>query len=264
MDEKLLETENTPASEEDEGVIITIDDNDLGPDAEELQESVFAEINSRESHIEDYTPPKLGFFKTLENFWYRNKVLIITALVAVLVVGYLVVTSIPEEYDVTATVYVSYSDYATSITYEIQDEFEEYTLDWDGNGKSSVFVNDYNICDDGGMSSTAQYEIVCEHIYGEPETMVWIVEKDLFETMLSACGEEYFESFEGAPLWLEIKHVDLINECIEIGECPRLGICLVRLTEEMSEDEDLVKSYENGKLMLANLKASHPEMFESE
>lgn len=254
MDEKLLDAE--------EGVIITIDDEDTGPDAEEAEKKIFEKISARESNYEEYTPPKMGFFKTLSNFWYRNKTLVIIAAIGIFAVAYLVVNSIPEKNDFTSTVYVSFSDYATSITYEIEDEIEEYCLDWDGSGEVSAFVNDYNICDEGGMSSAAEYDIVRQHISGEPKNMLWVVEKDLFDMMLEACGEDYFESFEGAPLWIEIKHIDLVNECIEIGECPRIGFCLVRLSDEMSENEELKTSYERAKLVLANMKAAHPEMFE--
>ncbi len=275
MDEKLLENEITEESaseesavtaaydEENEGVIITIDDNYVGPSSEEAEKQILDEINARESNIEEYTPPKLGFFKWIENFWYRNKTLILVAAFGIFILVYFTIISLPEECDITATVYVSFSDYPSSITHELQNELKSHTSDWDENGEINVFVNDFNIYGEGGAETLIQYDQTLEHLNGKPTSMLWIVEKDLFDVMVSAKGEEFFESYEGAPLWMEITHMEILNECIKIGESPRLGFCLVRMTEELSEKEKLCKSYENAKLLLAEYKKLYPEMFAS-
>ncbi len=258
--EESIEESLPVIEEEDEGVIICIDDNDPGPDAEELEKSVLAEISARESHVEDYIPPKLGFFKWLENFWYRNKVLIIVAVASVFALAYLIITSIPGKFDFTAVLYVSYTDFPSTTQNYIREDLQSCGEDWDENGEVAMRLNQFDISDEGNFASAAYYGIVIDHLNGEPESMLLVVDEDLYAMILNAYGEELFESYEGAPLWIEITWIEELTAMQERGESPRLGICLLKLTEKHMKDEELCKSYEVSKLFLDNLLKAHPEI----
>jgi len=257
-------SDETEKSETDSGIIFIPDYGPSDTNAEQEQEELFERIQARESNIIEYVAPEMNLWQKISNFCYRNKALIIVAIVAVLVIGYIVYTSIPETYDGHVTVYVSSSDYRDSITYEVQGELEKYAEDVDGDGELYVRVSDFNVAGANGFIVMANYTIMMDHLRGEPLSMLWVVDKDLFDMMVAAFGEDLFESYEGAPLWIELTTNETINNCIERGETPRLGICLVRMTDELNKDKKLRESYDNALLILANLKEEHPEMFEAE
>ena len=87
-------------------------------------------------------------------------------------------------------------------------------------------------------------------------------EMELFR-MIRDYGEYLFESFEGAPLWIEITTNETINSCIERSECPRLGFCLRALTDELAQDEEVCEYYDRAVMTLTALREQHPEMFEA-
>ncbi len=255
--------ENIPVPEEAEGVIITIDDDDLGPDGDELEKSVIAEINARKSNIEEYVPPKMGPIKWLENFWYRNKTLILIAAAFIFVAAYVIITAIPGQHDITFSMYVSYTDFPSTIQDEVNRDLEVYCDDWDKNGELSAYSLKFDLTATNDYAAAMFYGKVYYHLNGEPETMIWIVDDFLYEMMIDGYGEEFFDSYNGAPKWIEITWNDYLNTMIDAGSSPRLGICLLHMTDKHKKDKDLVESYETALLFLENLCEAHPEIYDS-
>lgn len=269
MDEKLLNTENEeiPAQEteeEDGGVIICIDDDDPGADSDEVERTVFEEINSRESHIGEYVPPKLGPLKWIENFVYRNKALIIVAVVAILSIIYIAYISVPGKHDLRLPLYVSHSDFTSSVQLYLEEELVNYCDDWDESGKISVLTRKFDISSDSGLTGAAYYGIVQDHLNGKPEEMLWVVDEGLYEMMVDGYGEDFFESYKGAPKWIEITWNEDINDCIRTKESPRFGFCLLSMTDQLKKDEDLCASYETATKFLDKLFEARPELLEAQ
>ncbi len=265
-EEKIVEeaaAEEIPA-EEDEGVIITIDDDYLGPDSEEAEKEILDEIKARESHIGEYVAPKQNVFKRIESFWYRNKAVISIAIGAVAIIIYLIVTSIPAKYDIKAAMYISQTDFPINIQQEIAEDLANYCDDWDHNGEKAASVRKFDISDEGNFATAAYYGIVQEHLNGEPDQMLWIVDEGLYEMMVEGYGEEIFESYKGAPRWIEITWVDVLNRCVESGESDKFGICLLKMTDKYAADEDLSYNYEKAKIVLDRILEAHPEILTAE
>ncbi len=276
MDEKLLDS-NIPeetekiaedtailSEEEDNSVIITVDDDDSGVDADELEKAVFEKISARESHIEEYIPPKLGPLKWIENFVYRNKTLIIIAIGAILSLTYIIVTSLPAKHDLRLSLYVSYSDFTSSVQPYLENELVNYCDDWDGDEKISVLTRKFDISIDNGFAAAAYYGIVQDHLNGKPESMLWVVDEGLYKMMIDGYGEEIFESYKGAPLWIEITWNEKLNDCISSNQSPRFGFCLLRMTDEFRENKELCKSYDTALQFLEKLSAARPEILNPE
>lgn len=247
----------------DNGVIFLPDDGPEDISAEENQQKLFAEIQNRPSNDNEYVIPERTFWQKVDNFCFRNKPLIIVAVVAVIIVAYLVYSAWPQSYDGDLTVIVSSSDYPTSITYEVQHELEKYAEDINNDGEKTLDVADYNTAGSNGFIVMANYMLVQEQLNGDPRSMLLVIDRELYDMIIISRGEEIFESFEGAPLWIELTCNETINTSIELGETPRLGICLLRMTDELSRDEDLCASYESAHIILTNLREAHPEMFEA-
>ncbi len=260
MDNKLLDTENR--TDEEECISVHVFEDETEDDSEQIENSVLSEIRSRESSIDGTVPKSTNLSKKLSDIWYHYKVPIIVALCAVAVIIYITIASLPGKYDVTAAIYVSYTDYASSVTGDIREELTEYSQDWNEDGKVTVGVSDYNMGASRMDTALANSTILIEHLTGEPSSMLWILDEELYSVIVYSYGEEMFESYEGAPLWIEITWNAELNERIENGECPRIGICLRRMTDELSENDKLTASYESAKLLLSNLKEAHPEAFE--
>ncbi len=247
----------------DSGMILLPDEPVEEVDAEEDERKVFERIQARPEGGAKYDPSEQTALQKISNFWYRNKMLVILGAVALLMVGYLTVISLPESYDCEATLYVSDSDYPVSITYELQEELKNYAGDADGDGECKVLVNDFYLASGTGMEIMANYMLMQEHLQNKPMNMLWIVDRELFDMMVEAYGEEIFEPFDGAPLWIEITCNEVLSGSVARGESPRLGLCLRRLTDELARDRDLAASYENSRRILGELRGQHPEMFEA-
>ncbi len=256
------EPEAPALEEEDSGIIFIPDYGPDDTDAHEEQQKLFEQIQERESNTQEYIPPERNFWEKIGDFWFRNKALIIVAAAAIALVIYFTIVSIPEAFDGDVTLYVSSSDYRVSVTYEVQNELQKYVSDVNNDGEKKMDVADFNTAGDNGFIVMANYVLMQDQLSGKPLSMLWVVDKDLFDMMVAAYGEDIFESFEGAPLWIELTSNELINSCVEIGESPRLGICLRRMTDEFREDKKLLASYESALQTLANMKEAHPEMFE--
>ncbi len=253
MDEKF-----TDKVKEDEAECISVQvfDDEPEDDGRELEAHVAEEIRSRKSgNIESIQKPK-----KLSDIWYHYKVPIIVALCSLVVIIYITVASLPGEYDVTAALYVSYTDYASSVTGDVRNELCKYALDWDENGKVSIGLSDYNVAAKNEEIAIANSTILIEHLAGEPSAMLWILDYDLYSTIVYSYGEEIFEDF-GGTRWIEIFWNSELNERVKNGECPKLGICLRSMTDELRESKELCSSYENAKLLIDRLKEAHPEAF---
>jgi len=250
------------ADEEDNGIIFIPDYGPSDIESDEAQQQIHDIIEQRKSNIAEYVPPEMTVWEKISNFCYRNKPLIILAVAATIIISYIIVVSIPESYDGDVSIYVSSSDYRVSYSSEVQHELEKYADDIDGNGEKLLEMTDFNSAGDNGFIVMANYVLMVDQLNGKPLSMLWVVDKDLFDMMVEGYGEDIFESFEGAPLWIEITCNDLINKGVELGETPRLGICLRRMTDEFSKDKGLCESYENALRILTNLREAHPEMFE--
>ncbi len=235
------------------------DDTDSSDDEREI----FSQINARECGIEEYVAPDMNLFQRLGEFWYRNKPLIIAAIGAVVLLVFIIITGLPDSYDLTSTIYVSYSDFPSTISFEMVDELESYVEDWDESGNIEVSVSTINLVDRNGAIAAANMEKLLGHLNEKPTSMLWIVDEDLYEMMIRDYGEYLFESFEGAPLWIEITTNETINSCIERSECPRLGLCLRALTDELAQDEEVCEYYDRAVMTLTALREQHPEMFEA-
>jgi len=233
-------------------------------DSSDDEQEVFARINARECNIEEYVMPDMNLWQKMGEFWYRNKGMILAGIGAAVVLAFLIITGLPDSYDLTSTIYVSYSDFPSTISFEMIDELEEHVEDWDRSGDIEVAVSIINLVDGNGIIAAANMEKLLLHINEKPTSMLWIVDEDLYSMMIRDYGEYLFESYEGAPLWIEITSNDIINSCIERSECPRLGFCLRALTDELAKDEDVCAAYERALLTLADIKAEHPEMFGEE
>ena len=273
MDEKFIDTEtaedlqgNIPetAAEDADPVIITIDDDDPGVDAEDLQNEVFSEISARESHIGEYVPPKLGPLKWIENFIYRNKTLIFIFIGAVLLIGYLVFTSLPGKHDLRLPLYVSYSDFTSSVQPYLENELVNYCEDWDGDENISVLTRKFDISVNAGFAGAAYYQIFQDHLNGEPEAMLWVVDEGLYEMIVEGYGEDFFQSYKGAPKWIEITWNEKVNDCVNTNQSPRFGFCLLPLTDEFAKDEELCASYETATKFLDKLFEARPEILEAQ
>ncbi len=267
MDEKLLGTENEEftaqeTEEEDGGVIICIDDDDPGADSEEVEKTVFEEINSRESHIGEYVPPKLGPLKWIENFIYRNKTPLIIFIGAVLVIGYLIFISIPGKHDLRLPLYVSYTDFTSSVQPYLENELVDYCEDWDKDGKISVLTRKFDISINAGFAGAAYYQIFQDHLNGKPEAVLWVVDEGLYKMIVESYGEDFFQSYKGAPKWIEITWNEKLNDCINTEQSPRFGFCLMTMTDELKKDEDLCASYETATKFLDKLFEARPELLE--
>lgn len=237
---------------------------DNGADTTDDEREVFERISDRKSNIEEYVMPDMNLFQRIGEFWYRNKPLIIAGAAALAFLAFIIITGLPESYDLTSTIYVSYSDFPSTISFEMIDELEEHVEDWDESGEIEVSVSSINLVDANGIIAAANMEKLLDHITEEPTSMLWIVDEDLFDMMIRDYGEYLFESFEGAPLWIEITSNEIINNCVERSECPKMGFCLRAMTDELAQNEELCKSYENALLTLADIKREHPEMFGAE
>ena len=233
-------------------------------DSSDDERQIFERISDRERTAAEYVAPDMNPVQRAGEFWYRNKPMILVAIGAVLLLTFIIITGLPDSYDLSSTIYVSYSDFPSTISYEMIDELSEHVEDWDESGDIEVSVSSINLVDDNGIIAAANMEKLLEHITGRPTSMLWIVDEELYSMMIRDYGEYLFESFEGAPLWIEITSNDIINSCIERSECPRLGFCLRAMTDELAQDEELCASYERALLTLADIKEQHPEMFGGE
>lgn len=262
MNENRTNPENTEDIQEDTFFYVPEypdDDTDSSDDEKEI----FGQISSRECNIEEYVMPEMNIFQRIGEFWYRNKPLILAAAGAVVLLAFVIITGLPDSYDLTSTIYVSYSDFPSTISFEMADELEGYVEDWDESNNIEVSISTINLVDRNGIIAAANMEKLLGHLNEKPTSMLWIVDEDLYSMMIRDYGEGLFESFEGAPLWIEITTNETINSCIERSECPKLGICLRALTDELAQDEQVREYYDRAVMTLTALREQHPEMFEA-
>lgn len=252
--------EEIQKEDEAECIAVHVFEDEPEDNGKELEESVIEEIRSRKAQsTESVQKPK-----KLSDIWYHYKLPIIVAICSLIVIIYITVASLPGKYDVTAALYVSYTDYAATVTGDVRDELGKYALDWDENGEIAIGISDYNVAAKNEETAIANSTILMEHLSGEPSAMLWIMDYELYSVIVYSYGEEIFESYEGAPGWIEITWSSELNERIENGECPPLGICLRSLDRELSKNEKLCTSYENAKLLLNRIMKAHPDAFSTE
>ncbi len=230
-------------------------------DSDDDEQAIKERINARECNIEEYVMPDMNIFQRTGEFWYRNKPLILAAVGAVLLAVFIIITGMPDHYDLTSTIYVSYSDFPSTITFAMEEEYVSHVSDLDGDGESDVAVSTINLVDPNGAIAAVNMEKLLAHLTDEPTSMLWVIDEELYNMMIRDYGEYLFESFEGAPLWIEITCSEKISSCIERSECPKLGFCLRAMTDELAENEDVRMHYEQAIAALTAIREQHPEMF---
>lgn len=234
---------------------------DSDTDAAEDEQEVFDRISSRPETSHEYVYPDLTLAQHISEIWYRHKGTIILFTVIALCLGVIVYSSKPLPYDVDSNVYVSYADFPTSVVDDLAQDMTPYVKDWDEDGEPIVYYYTINMADPSEIFATTNMIKMSSALQDKPSSMLWILDRCLYDMIIETYGEEMFESFEGAPLWVEITFCDSLSEKVGNGESPSLGFCLRRMTDELEKDKGLVRSYERAKDFLSSLKAEHPEMF---
>lgn len=252
-------------TDEQELLYILPKDDENEETAQQDEQRIKDEIGARGSSESHYEKKKLPPKEALANFWYHNKVVVFVVLLIMIVGSYMIVASLPEKGDLHIGAYASESSVFSSICVELEFSFEGYMPDIDGDGKHNILMNGGSLSStEGGATGIALNERLVSEMNGKRKYMLMMIDRELFDEIVEGCGEEIFESFEGAPLWIEITSYPKMAEWVERGECPPMGFCLLRLTDELAEKEELRKEYDSARLLLGELKAQHPDMFAPE
>ena len=138
MNENNEQNRTSDIPENDEFFYIP-DYSEIEIDAEGDEQQVIERISDRKSNTKKYVAPDMNFFQKLDEFWYRNKSLIIMGLFAAVVLIYAGISSLPKKYDIDTTIYVSSSDFPSTIQFEMVDEVEAYSDDWNGTGEVEIY-----------------------------------------------------------------------------------------------------------------------------
>lgn len=250
------EGENPEATEPaEEQVVIVPDDEVVVPDEDSESDEYKKTIETRESLPEEkkYKKPKLTFRQWIENYWYHNKGKTLAGLFIASVAAFLIITSIPDSHDIDLAMFIGDSVYNAATSTALEDYIAGAIEDWDGDGEIQTEVASFYLnSSDPSISMANQVQMDME-FSSNHEYILVITDKLAFDEIVANYGENTFEQFGDYPLWIGLTGCEEVNSQILEGSCPKLGISLIRASDEMLSDEDTKLKRDNAIITLENL-----------
>jgi hypothetical protein len=265
-----LSTVNCQLPEEDKPIVVVHDyDSDSEVEAEEAQGSVISAVLKASGYnAEDHAPAapeKLGFFKGIQNFFYHYKIPVIVALLAAVMISWLISTSARTEYDLSLVIYSqsatdNINDYAA---HDIGQFFADFAPDTDKDGAVEVNMQYFNLLSpeyEVSMRAESYYRANVDKYH---EVMIYFTDKATFDALSQV---EDFADYKGMGKWIALAGTSLAEdiEAVLGVSADELGICLVSSpTGDFSEEEKakITQSYDASLEFLGRLAAAYPDVF---
>ncbi|MBQ9993857.1 MAG: hypothetical protein IJP17_04025 [Clostridia bacterium] len=203
---------------------------------------------------------KKTFGEFVANLVYHHKFGLFVTVFAIFVLVLIIVDLIPDNNDADLILYAT-NESLENETGELAELFSKYVDDVNGNGEREVGVIFYDKFSQDYTKVIAATAYMMTEFADSFENPLFITDKTHYDFLVENYGEELFESYNGAPRWIDLGACPPVAEYRKAhGIDVELGLCLVHLTDEMAADEDIAARHATAVRILEAFLADYPEL----
>ncbi|MBQ6796929.1 MAG: hypothetical protein IJP10_02840 [Clostridia bacterium] len=286
MDEnlsKLSEEETVPAEpsadiEPEEDNFIIIPDYENQEENEEdysNKDSIIRERIKASENVEErekFKREKLPFKKTIPNFFYHYKWVILAVVFLIVVIAYASYSCIMKSYDYNAVIYAVDQEYSVDLLATVSNRLEVYGEDNDGNGKVEIKTQYFDFFTKDYYESIAAQTFHQNDFGKDHNCMIVITDYQSYQHIVNVYDDngnvigqkpEFFHDFGDGLRWIPLTG-DVTEGFELVGLNNQIGMSLYNIDYydymKLREDAEVVQRFENAKILIENYLSSHPEI----